>query len=259
MTSFDLQAILPELLLAVYAMLALVGGGLHRQGQADADRHLGDRGGDGGAGRCWIGSATAAATGAAFGGLFTDDAFARFGQVGVLLAGAAVLMAGQETMAQRGLDRFEYPLLIALATVGMMVMVSAGDLMTLYMGLELQSLSLYVVAAMNRDSREIDRGGDEILRARRAVVGPAALRRLARLRLFRHHAVRRHHCRRHRRARRASACCSASPSWPPASPSRSRPCRSTCGRRTSTRARRRRSPPSSPPRRNSRRWGCSPG
>ena len=53
---------------------------------------------------------------------------------------------------RRGLGRFEYPLLIALATVGMMIMVGAGDLMTLYMGLELQSLSLYVVAAMRRDS-----------------------------------------------------------------------------------------------------------
>jgi NADH-quinone oxidoreductase subunit N len=47
---------------------------------------------------------------------------------------------------------FEYPILIALSAVGMMVMVSAGDLMALYMGLELQSLALYVVASLRRDS-----------------------------------------------------------------------------------------------------------
>jgi NADH-quinone oxidoreductase subunit N len=51
-------------------------------------------------------------------------------------------------MARRDLLRFEYPLLIALAVVGMMMMVSAGDLIALYMGLELQSLALYVVASL---------------------------------------------------------------------------------------------------------------
>jgi NADH-quinone oxidoreductase subunit N len=58
----------------------------------------------------------------------------------------------QDYMARADLDRFEYPILIALAVVGMMVMVSAADLMTLYMGLELQSLALYVVTALRRDS-----------------------------------------------------------------------------------------------------------
>src|SRR5678816_4672894 len=48
--------------------------------------------------------------------------------------------------------RFEYPLLVALATLGMMLMISANDLMSLYVGLELQSLALYVVAAFQRDS-----------------------------------------------------------------------------------------------------------
>jgi NADH-quinone oxidoreductase subunit N len=49
-------------------------------------------------------------------------------------------------------DRFEFPILIVLATLGMMLMVSANDMIALYMGLELQSLALYVVAAINRDS-----------------------------------------------------------------------------------------------------------
>ncbi len=62
-------------------------------------------------------------------------------------------------MARRDLLRFEYPILIALSAVGMMVMVSAGDLMTLYMGLELQSLALYVVASLRRDSEKSTEAG----------------------------------------------------------------------------------------------------
>jgi len=58
----------------------------------------------------------------------------------------------QDYMSREGLLRFEFPLLVALAAVGMMLMVSAGDLITLYMGLELQSLSLYIIAAIRRDS-----------------------------------------------------------------------------------------------------------
>jgi NADH-quinone oxidoreductase subunit N len=150
MTSFDLQAILPQLILAVFAMGALVAAVYTGKDKftplvtwATAAVML--------ALALYIGFGDTV-TGPAFGGLMVADAYARFGQVGILVAGAAVLLAGEATMARRGLGRFEYPLLIALATVGMMMMVSAADLMTLYMGLELQSLSLYVVAAMKRDS-----------------------------------------------------------------------------------------------------------
>ena len=71
-----------------------------------------------------------------------------------------------------------------------MVMVSANDLMALYLGLELQSLPLYVIAAFHRDDRALGRGGAEVFRARRARLGPAALRRVADLRLRRHHQFR---------------------------------------------------------------------
>jgi NADH-quinone oxidoreductase subunit N len=74
----------------------------------------------------------------------------------------------------------------------MMVLISAGDLIMLYLGLELMSLALYVVAASNRDNAQIDRSRPEVFRARRAVVGHAALRRLADLRLHRHRQLRRH-------------------------------------------------------------------
>ncbi len=92
------------------------------------------------------------APGVAFGGLFIDDLFARFAKIVILVSAAAVLVIGQDHAGRRGLGRFEYPILITLAVVGMMMMVSAGDLMSLYMGLELQSLSLYVLAALKRDS-----------------------------------------------------------------------------------------------------------
>ncbi|MBM7067740.1 NADH-quinone oxidoreductase subunit NuoN [Actibacterium sp. 188UL27-1] len=88
----------------------------------------------------------------AFGGMFVDDAFARFAKVTILLSAAAILVMSKDYMVKRDLLRFEYPVLIALAVVGMMIMVSAGDLMMLYMGLELQSLALYVVASLRRDS-----------------------------------------------------------------------------------------------------------
>jgi NADH-quinone oxidoreductase subunit N len=99
----------------------------------------------------WI-ATSGEGTSVAFGGMFVDDAFSRFAKVTILLSAAAVLLMSEEYMTRRDLLRFEYPLLVALAVVGMMVMVSAGDLMALYMGLELQSLALYVVASLRRDN-----------------------------------------------------------------------------------------------------------
>jgi len=95
----------------------------------------------------------------AFNGMFIDDAFARFAKVTVLLSAAAVLIISHDFMVKRDLLRFEYPILVALAVLGMMFMVSAGDLITLYMGLELQSLALYVVASLRRDSVKSSEAG----------------------------------------------------------------------------------------------------
>ncbi len=90
--------------------------------------------------------------GVAFGGSFILDPFARFAKVLVLIGAlAAILMTVGFAKLER-FDRFEFPVLIVLATIGMMVMVSAGDLIALYMGLELQSLAAYVIAAINRDN-----------------------------------------------------------------------------------------------------------
>ncbi len=88
----------------------------------------------------------------AFDGMFVDDAFSRFAKITILLSAAAILVISQDYMVKTDLLRFEFPMLIVLAVVGMMIMVSAGDLIALYMGLELQSLALYVVASLRRDS-----------------------------------------------------------------------------------------------------------
>lgn len=90
--------------------------------------------------------------GLAFGGVFKADAFARFMKLAALLAAiVSLFMAGLRAKAEQ-IDQFEFPVLVVLATLGMMLMISANNLISVYMGLELQSLALYVLAAMNRDS-----------------------------------------------------------------------------------------------------------
>ena len=91
--------------------------------------------------------------GIGYGGLFVADAFSRFVQV-LILAGAAlvIILSLDFNRQEEGLARSEFPVLILFATIGMMIMVAATNLMTLYLGLELQSLALYVIAAFARDS-----------------------------------------------------------------------------------------------------------
>ena len=90
--------------------------------------------------------------GETFGGAFVVDPFARFMKILTLIgSGVAIAMSVGFARAQK-FERFEYPVLIVIATLGMMMMISANDLISLYLGLELQSLALYVVAAINRDS-----------------------------------------------------------------------------------------------------------
>jgi len=150
MLSADLSTVLPELILAIYAMAALMWGVyLGKDNQA---RTI-----------LWTSVAVLIAlaffvgfqeegTRTAFDGMFTNDGFSRFAKV-VILVGAAIMLAlSEEYLTRNNLMKFEFPILIALAVLGMMMMVSAGDLMALYMGLELQSLALYVVASFRRDS-----------------------------------------------------------------------------------------------------------
>jgi NADH-quinone oxidoreductase subunit N len=95
----------------------------------------------------------------AFDGLFVLDDFAVFTKVLVLLAAALGLVLALDWNEKERIDRFEYSVLVLLATVGMMMMVSANDLMSLYVGLELSSLSLYVLAAIHRDDLRATEAG----------------------------------------------------------------------------------------------------
>jgi len=94
-----------------------------------------------------------------FSNLFVADGFTRFMKMLVLVAAALAVIMSREYFKLEGDERFEFPVLLVLATVGMMVMVSANDLMSLYMGIELQSLSLYVLAAFKRDSEKSTEAG----------------------------------------------------------------------------------------------------
>ncbi|HEV8034314.1 NADH-quinone oxidoreductase subunit NuoN [Yoonia sp.] len=150
MIGADIQILMPEIVLAVYAMGALMAA-VYTTKDGMAPLLTWATSGLFVLLAVWIGI-NGQGTNIAFGGMFVDDGFARFAKVVILLSAAAVLLMSESYMQRRGLLRFEYPVLIALAVVGMMVMVSAGDLMALYMGLELQSLALYVVASLRRDS-----------------------------------------------------------------------------------------------------------
>lgn len=150
MISVDLSIALPEILLALWAMAALMAGAYFGKDKLAATLTWGT---------VLVFVLLALMIGVrplavqpAFGGLFLDDGFARFAKMAILLSGAAVLVMSLDYLERQHLLHFEYPILVALATVGMMVMVSAADLITLYMGLELQSLALYVLAAFRRDS-----------------------------------------------------------------------------------------------------------
>jgi NADH-quinone oxidoreductase subunit N len=87
-----------------------------------------------------------------FGGSFIVDGFARFLKALALIGSAVVIVLSLDFLGKLPERRFEYAILILLASVGMMVMISAGDLIALYLGLELMSLPLYVIAAIDRDN-----------------------------------------------------------------------------------------------------------
>ena len=91
-------------------------------------------------------------TGLAFNNTMAFDPFSVFGKILVLAATAVVLAISPDYLQRNGLMKAEYPVLFIFAALGMMVMVSASDLIALYLGLELQSLSLYVLAAFRRDA-----------------------------------------------------------------------------------------------------------
>ena len=103
--------------------------------------------------------ATGEVAGRAFGDLYRADAFGSFAKILIYLASAAVLVVTPRVFAQTGSYRAEYPVLMIFNAVGMGMMVSATDLMTLYIGLEMSSLSSYVLASfLRQDGRSSEAG-----------------------------------------------------------------------------------------------------
>ncbi len=151
----DLLPILPEIILALGA-LALLMVGVFVKGETHAS-----------VAGISIGLLVAVgvlallfpANGVLFNGVFIADSFSRYMKVLILGGSALALILSLSSASENGLAKFEYSVLVVLATLGMMTMVSANDLMSLYIGIELQSLALYVVAAIKRESNRASEAG----------------------------------------------------------------------------------------------------
>ncbi|HVW72277.1 MAG TPA: NADH-quinone oxidoreductase subunit NuoN, partial [Rhizomicrobium sp.] len=143
----DLLVLLPELILAIGAMALLLLGAVTGEKSAPAVSW----------GAIALLAASAAATvmgpdhASAFHNAFVADGFARFAKILILIGAALSILLADEFFSSVQLSRFELPVLMLIATLGMLLMVSSASFLSLYMGLELQSLSLYVLAAFNRD------------------------------------------------------------------------------------------------------------
>ena len=145
-TLFPIYPALPEIVLAVGAM-ALLMVGAYRENSTQLV-NLGSI-------MLLIAAAVIASSlpnGVTFGGSFVIDGFARFLKVLAFVASAVAIVMSLHYQAAERQRMFEYSILIVLSAVGMGMMISAADLIALYLGLELMSLSLYVIAASNRDS-----------------------------------------------------------------------------------------------------------
>ncbi len=94
-----------------------------------------------------------------FGGAYIVDSFARAMKILTIFGTAVTLVLSHHFMKVEGMACFEYPVLVLLASVGMLMMISANDFIALYMGLELQSLTLYVIAAFDRDNARSSEAG----------------------------------------------------------------------------------------------------
>ncbi|MFZ5670438.1 MAG: NADH-quinone oxidoreductase subunit NuoN [Pseudomonadota bacterium] len=153
MTLADLNLVWPEVILAVGAMALLLIGAARRKGGAAFDALA----------MIVLALAAYAAAageqGRAFAGGLVADNLSAFAKVAIYAASALAIPLGGTWLRKRGDDKFEFPVLILLAALGMGMMVSAGDLISLYMGVELHSLALYVLAAFRRDDARASEAG----------------------------------------------------------------------------------------------------
>jgi NADH-quinone oxidoreductase subunit N len=148
MSDLNIAAALPEVFLAVAGMILLLLGVFRGKGGTRLVLTL--------TVACFalafvVVAASMGRSESALGGLFIADAFGDFMKLLVLAGSGITLIMALRYIEREDMARFEYPVLILFATLGMLLMISANDMMALYLGLELQSLSLYVVAAFRRD------------------------------------------------------------------------------------------------------------
>jgi NADH-quinone oxidoreductase subunit N len=151
-----LQAILPELILVLGAMVLLMVGAARGAGTTAAISAL--------AILLLIAAGVVLAIEPsskvlAFHGSFVLDDYARFLKILALIGSAVAILMSIKFLGAVGRDRFEFPVLILLSTAGMLVLVSAADLIALYLGMELMSLALYVIAAIDRDNARSSEAG----------------------------------------------------------------------------------------------------
>ena len=154
----DILPALPEIILVIFALGLVLVAAFGGEGASNARRvsHLTLVG---------IGLATllllsvSPAQETAFGGMFRADAFAHYMKILVLMGSFSAVFMSITPLEREGINKPEFSLLVTLALVGMMLMISANDLMSLYMAVELQSLPLYVVAAMRTNSLRSSEAG----------------------------------------------------------------------------------------------------
>ena len=144
----DYAPIFPELFILLASMVLLMWGVYHRRGAAFSISIVSILVL---AGAALLIVGQPAPTEQLFNGAFINDSFARFMKILVLAGTAFTIMLSFDYMKRERLARFEYPVLILLSAVGMMLTISANDLISLYLALEFQSLALYVLAAFRRD------------------------------------------------------------------------------------------------------------
>lgn len=152
----DLNSFMPEIILALFAMGALMAGVYVKSAQmvgvifmATIALFI--------ALAVWIGMGEGSHM--LFNNMINDDPFGRYLKVLIAISCAGVLASSTHTLKRLKLYTMEFPVLVVLAALGMMIMVSASNLMSLYIGLELQSLALYVLAAYRRDNAQSSEAG----------------------------------------------------------------------------------------------------
>ena len=161
----NLSTLMPEIVVVVGAMVLLIGGVFSFD-----DRFSGGGGNDDDGIVSWFAIILLAVALAIvvmqpsdpvvlFGGSLVVDSFARFMKVLILVGAIFGLILSFDFLREKSIAKFEYPVLVLLACAGMLLMASANDLISLYLSLELQSLSLYVLAAFHRDNLRSSEAG----------------------------------------------------------------------------------------------------